>query len=581
MKNLILALAFIQAVVFGQFVTLPKPAYKTANMDSVTGNAFTYIQPDSSKTVLRSMKMSQLAGYIGAAGCNTACQNAIADSLSKNGFSLLRADSIIAPYVNTPNLAPFNTEGIKFGIENGWHKDTAIASPFRTLSVVLNGPSTIAGGGVSDKYLLQNAVAENLKSAGFPVVSIVNAGAGGETIKYYRDNLMAGQLAANYDVIYHEWGVNEGAILRDSFLIIYDQVLAATRAIKTVQEQTIIISSPTATNDTPNGRDSVWYLSINSALRDLARKYQCVFNDTWTKYRIPYVGPWDDAYGDGRSIHPTDLLNMHRAGDIADAIADQDAARLLGSSKLHNTLSTAATVAASAAPNSTNGTGYLNYPSGLSMYRAQTGDGWANDGAVYSLKQMDGVSLQLNNQFSGKNLAYRSCGGTSCQEFQHILSADANGYVSAIGPGSLNWASGQTVVGDANGAVFYRIINANSGGSAYASWVLQNNVENYVELFAGSSAYNSTAGNYPNGAFLRNMNGPWVLIAGGATDADANAILDTNETVFKKPVVNMEDVENQADTYLPALADPTVELYLCITPVTGKLRARAVACGTP
>ena len=72
---------------------------------------------------------------------------------------------------------------------------------------------------------------------------------------------------------------------------------------------TIILMTPNATSTDLSFRNESWHESINQIIRDLARKYKCVFLDTYRYLQDVRNVPFMDIIGDGH-IHPLDMMNI-------------------------------------------------------------------------------------------------------------------------------------------------------------------------------------------------------------------------------------------------------------------------------
>ncbi len=428
------------------------------------------------------------------------------------------------------NTAPGNTAGSVFGAENMWHSDTTLINGQfgHTLKVVVAGNSTISGVGITDsRYLLQNLLSENLLNGGV-VANVINDGVSGINAKVLYNTYLAGQIAQNPDVYYLRIGVNDGFDNRDSVIYYVGKILQTLRAWKSVKDLSIIISTPVAANDTYNGRDSTWLLSINAPYRALARQYQTAFIDTWTLFRQPYTGPWDTINGPPSSynIHPTNALNARIAKTISDLIL-AGASGAVGTNKNIAPLSTYKIALETEAPNSLGTNTYANYPSGISQYRAASG--WYYDGAVVTFTHPDQISLQFQYPFASDGLMVRTGAGATWNNWKAVLTANNAGVIDAGPFTNPSFATNLLVNTSFAGGRGFGAINTSADPLAYAFYYWQNNA-GAADGVLTSSTYNDAGafGARTNSLQFVNRIGEVVIKAGATADANIVAIFGTN-----------------------------------------------------
>lgn len=85
----------------------------------------------------------------------------------------------------------------------------------------------------------------------------------------------------------------------------------------------IVLVGPNSTSDTPNGRDEVWYEQLREIYVRAARDFGCFYFDTYAYLQDSRHGAgiyMDNPFGDGRAIHPGNLMQMQIWGAVVDAM---------------------------------------------------------------------------------------------------------------------------------------------------------------------------------------------------------------------------------------------------------------------
>ena len=285
--------------------------------------------------------------------------------------------------------------------------------------MVLAGDSKTSGDAISDaNYLFQNLY-KKIITQNYHSITVYNDAVSGTNTSQWRTTYLAAQIARNPDIMIVNYGFNDGANNRTNFESDYSSALATIRASRTVNQTSIVILPPISGNDTPNGRDSTWFKQINPILKKLARQYLCTYIDTYASY-IDAIngGAWyDDPYGDGRHIHQKEQINLQVASLVCDAIIPSGLKSVLGSTTFENTLSSYYSPI--------NSSLVSTYPKGLSMYRS--GVGFPQDGAVFTLRQADGVWLQFNPAYTSTGLVWRNGGSSGWQAWRYPVTTDNTG----------------------------------------------------------------------------------------------------------------------------------------------------------
>lgn len=254
----------------------------------------------------------------------------------------------------------------------------------------LYGDSTVQGGYMS--MSTADLVARLFHVRGIGNIGITNRGVAGTTISSL--NVLA-DLSATTDLAIIKYGINdagnpEGTRLA-TFQTTLDSKLTAIRAAANGGRGNlaIVLVGPNATADTPNGRDERWYEQLRGIYVAAARKHKCCYVDVYGYMRDARGGAtvgWDDPYGDGRTVHPTDSVGARIWGLVVDAIIPNGWSQWWGSALFRNVTNTSNAPSASATPS--------QFLTGIDHARATVGNGWPVDGFVISNRNPDGGVVQ-------------------------------------------------------------------------------------------------------------------------------------------------------------------------------------------
>lgn len=266
------------------------------------------------------------------------------------------------------------------------------------IKVIWSGDSTTEGDGIvgNSPYNINNLFGYMSASYGIGNVLSLNRGHSGETTVDWESTYLASDLAESPDLYIIRWGINDGVGGDvDAFITALRNGLTTLRAARTVGQMSIILMSPNSTSDTPNGRDEKWYEQINQAIKQAARDFQCTFIDTYAMWKDsrPAANVWmDNPYGDGRAIHPLDVMNEWIVSTVTDVVYPSVLLRKEQTSKIQNYVSQDRLV------NDT--TSLPLYDFGLTMERAyKVTKTWPLDGQTTTFKSADGVGFQLNTGY--------------------------------------------------------------------------------------------------------------------------------------------------------------------------------------
>lgn len=197
------------------------------------------------------------------------------------------------------------------------------ATPSGLLKGVLAGDSTMHGGnGEPTEYKPEILLTQLFRQSGVPNISFVNRAVPSTS---WGDMNIISDLGAMTRLLIIKYGINDAFGPKDSR---HQNMVSAMRAkLQEVRSQpfgglewlTIILVGPNSTNDSPNMRNEEWYESIRGIYASVAREFKCVYFDTYAYLRDSRVaaGLWmDNAFSDGRAIHPLSEMNMWIYGKL-------------------------------------------------------------------------------------------------------------------------------------------------------------------------------------------------------------------------------------------------------------------------
>lgn len=279
----------------------------------------------------------------------------------------------------------------------------AMANASGLIKIVLHGNSTVAGGNGESAGYKPDAILTNLAlDCGARSVSVTNLGVSGTKVSDMDTSSWLSDTTVSTVVI--KYGINEGATSPagdavEAFASAYDAKLSAIRGSRTVNTLTILLLADNSVNDSPNGRDEQWIEKTTPVLRMLARKYQCVFYDTYADFRdSENASAWmDNPYSDGRHIHPLDRMNSwiwNRVAGLLFAPLETRTNRVRVYTSENAVYATPSSLA-------------TDFPLGLSYWRARGSDGWPLDGLLEVVRHWDGMCVQrLSDYRSGGTRSY-------------------------------------------------------------------------------------------------------------------------------------------------------------------------------
>jgi hypothetical protein len=266
------------------------------------------------------------------------------------------------------------------------------------VKIVFTGDSTTAGDSATTPYRIWELVPEFAQRRGLSLVTGENRGQSGKTAAEWVSTYLAGDLALSPNVLVVRWGINDPYFGRTAVQAI-DSIrsgLATIRATYGVDDMTVVLMSPNSTNDEPNDRDPRYYEELVRGLRTAARDYQCVFLDTYATLRDSFnAADWmDDPFGDGRHIHPNNVMNAWISTLISDVLFPVGLTTQIGLNQNVNVTGAEETKTPTDA--------ITTYPYGMSQYRAFDSPlTWPFDGVAVTFKGADGTALQFNYPYQG------------------------------------------------------------------------------------------------------------------------------------------------------------------------------------
>lgn len=235
------------------------------------------------------------------------------------------------------------------------------------------GDSTTEGGnlgnGISDPANNIDALLQTFSNNSGLNITYYNRGHATKNTEHWRSDYVFADITQNYQLYIIRWGINDpfyrasdntllGANLGQEAsgrrtaadtIISLRAGLISFRATHDVSECTIVLMMPNSTFDIPNGRDARYYEQLRDGYLQAARDFKCVFIDTYAIWQDSTIGvlagSYDNAYSDGRGIHPIDHFNIDIASllfetlipyyfrqPISEAVIDQKIADAIGNS---------------------------------------------------------------------------------------------------------------------------------------------------------------------------------------------------------------------------------------------------------
>lgn len=195
--------------------------------------------------------------------------------------------------------------------------------------MTFSGDSTTEGGGTgaTGNFIISTAMLEEGRERGHKLTS-VNAGHAGEDTADWVSTYIAIDMASPPDLYVVRWGLNDPLAGRTAADVEASlrAGLTTIRASYSVAQMSILLMVPNTANDPPNGRTEAWVRSLRPIIRQVAEDFQCAFFDTFTLWpdAVNAAGRWmDNPFGDGRAIHPLNVMNSWIVSELTPLIFPQ------------------------------------------------------------------------------------------------------------------------------------------------------------------------------------------------------------------------------------------------------------------
>ena len=226
-----------------------------------------------------------------------------------------------------------------------WHNALLNKASIR---VTQAGDSTGAQTDLPVSQRILNIFGEYLTGSGLvdsTKLTLANSSVNGECAEHWRLNRVSADAASNPTLYLLRHGINDPGYVKypsfqaapldygpeypsrrkaDDTIASLDAGLAVFRASNPLSSCSVALMMPTSTYDVPNGRYSAYYEDLLPKMKDLARKYQCCFIDTYSLLRDSSKGAglWldDIMTPGGRGIHPTYVGSVNIASLMVDAL---------------------------------------------------------------------------------------------------------------------------------------------------------------------------------------------------------------------------------------------------------------------
>jgi hypothetical protein len=335
------------------------------------------------------------------------------DDVDLNTTALAESATKVSDY--TPQK---NKGSLVFGQEylSAFHKKIMSWSTGGTtlLNAVFSGDSTTAGDSTSGvSYHIDQLIKDMSLKSGFPFINAVNNGNSGKDTEHWNQTYVNNDLAANPDILVLRWGINDPYYSKVDNSMLPDQStinptvdaqrrtvieyeaslrsgLTKIRASKTQSQLSIILMVPNSVSDTPNGRNQKWIESLVPVIQKAARDFQCCFinNYQFLQDSVNASDFMDNPYGDGRHIHPNDVMNLWIVSTLFDIMFPKGLIGKLSKNNVVNDWNGNTIKSITDVPNT--------YPYGLSMYRTTNAP---INGILITFRASDEVLFQINHGY--------------------------------------------------------------------------------------------------------------------------------------------------------------------------------------
>jgi hypothetical protein len=357
----------------------------------------------------------------------------IGEMLVNGTIENLIDDEILLDIKDDIKKVGFKTGSYMEGMEYLYYYHDKIRT-LQPVKVILSGDSTTAGNLLNNlDYQLHALVRSELHKAGVNNVTSINAGHDSKNVGNWIANYLSADLLMSPDLYVIRWGFNhDGAIPIATRLANFTNGLrsglATIRASKTPQQLSLILMTPNSGNDVENGRDKEWFEMIQPVIKQAARDFQCCFIDTYNYLLDSTNAIWQDTPMPDPTvhIHPLETANVWIVSLMLEAIIPT----VLRKYGVINYSSSERNIIGDVSKPS-------EFSYGVSFDRSLYN--YPFNGQVTTLKQRDGVTLQINTSLylaDSKKFAFRL--GNQTTGIPSSIGNDAFGEWVIIG-GSEAW----------------------------------------------------------------------------------------------------------------------------------------------
>ena len=201
-----------------------------------------------------------------------------------------------------------------------------------TLTGLIKGDSTAAtlangGGYAGPEFEPQILIADYLtRVKGVRNnISLTNYAVGGTRVNQMNNFVGVDQVNGSTDFVIISYGINDAQDGVQGFALNLDVKLTELRGNPYCRPDnlTVILKGPNATYDPGHGRSSAWYEQIRGVYEAAARKHNCVFYDTYARFKsVEWTAThmMDNPFSDGQTVHPLRIFQNMIWGDLIDSL---------------------------------------------------------------------------------------------------------------------------------------------------------------------------------------------------------------------------------------------------------------------
>jgi hypothetical protein len=309
----------------------------------------------------------------------------------------------------------------------------AWAGTYSPGKIVLSGDSTTSGVNVYGLYMPEQMLTLGLQAKGVPYMTVINAGHSGMCSSQWLSTYLAQDLvtlATNPGVYVLRWGINDitcGLTPAQSVANLragLAQIRPASFKCPTctgsldVDSLSIVLETPSSTDDSPNGRDASYYEQMTLGVAQTGRDFQTGFVDLYGLMPDSSYAPtstsntcWMDspyaAVGTSTPpvhIHPGPCKQPLYTSYLLDFLVPSGLNGLAANLFTNISYADNSTITPSIAP--------AGFGHGISFYRATAANGWQVDGFVETHSHLDGDVMQFNYPNSSTSSTYSFRAGT-------------------------------------------------------------------------------------------------------------------------------------------------------------------------